>query len=110
MEHDENVETIVTERNVEEINFEVEKLKGEQKVQGEESNQEPTESHENEVVDLVEDTSDNQNEDKRTDIEKEVPVYSIMKEAAEIPMNEGGALQKHVESADDEFEQQVRFI
>jgi hypothetical protein len=35
MEHDENVETIVTERNVEEINFEVEKLKGEQKVQGE---------------------------------------------------------------------------
>jgi hypothetical protein len=30
-----------------------------------------------------------------------------MKEAAEIPMNEGGALQKHVESADDEFEQQV---
>jgi hypothetical protein len=34
MEHDENVETIVTERNVEEINFEVEKLKGEQKVQG----------------------------------------------------------------------------
>lgn len=50
---------------------------------------------------MVEDTSDNQNEDKRTDIEKEVPVYSIMKEAAEIPMNEGGALQKHVESADD---------
>jgi len=81
MEHDE--------KNVEEIVFEVEKLKGEQKVQGEESNQEPTVSHENEAVDLVEGTSENQSEGKRTDIEKEVPDYSIMKEAAEIPMNEG---------------------
>lgn len=79
------------------------------KFKGEESNQEPTASHENEAVDLVEVTSDNQNEGKSTDVEKEVPDFSIMNEAAEIPMNEGG-VQKHVECAYDEFEIHVRFI